>query len=217
MKTLNIIPLIAIILVLLISQLLFANDDKYTEAMKKNIETLYDAKTLDEIQTVINSMERIGAAEKNRWEPSYYSAYGYIMIAMRETDVSKKDKYLDLSNSALKHAKSLLPNDSEVLTLEGFIYMIRVTVDPATRGQQFAPLSMQSFEKAIALNAENPRALALLSQMQFGTAQFFGSSTTEACNTVDQALAKFETYKSENPLAPRWGKRIAERVKQNCN
>jgi hypothetical protein len=77
-------------------------------------------------------------------------------------------------------------------------------------------LSAKIFEKAISLNPENPRALAMMAQMQFGTAQFFGSPTTDACNTNVKALEKFGTFKSDNPLAPVWGKSMAEGMVEKC-
>jgi hypothetical protein len=78
-------------------------------------------------------------------------------------------------------------------------------------------MAFQSLGKAVAVNPENPRALALLAQMQYGMAQFFGSPTTEACATLTKSLEKFESYKSENPLAPQWGKKMAEGLKTKCN
>jgi hypothetical protein len=68
----------------------------------------------------------------------------------------------------------------------------------------------------VQLNPENPRALALMAQMQYGTAQFFGSPTTEACTTLSLALQKFDTFKSDNPLAPQWGRGMAEGLKEQC-
>ena len=95
--------------------------------------------------------------------------------------------------------------------------MLRVTVDPASRGQQYSGMAFQSFGKAVAMNPENPRALSLLAQMQYGTAQFFNSPTTEACATLTKALEKFDSYKSSNPLAPQWGRKMAEGLKSRCN
>jgi hypothetical protein len=118
--------------------------------------------------------------------------------------------------AAIAKAKAIVPKESEVIALEGFAYMIRVTVDPATRGPQYVGIAMQTYGQAINLNPENPRAFALLAQMQYGTAQFFGSSTTEACGTLAKSLEKFETYKSENPLAPQWGRGMAEGMKEQC-
>ncbi|MBX2962687.1 MAG: hypothetical protein KF687_09255 [Cyclobacteriaceae bacterium] len=214
MKTLKLIPILIASLALM--ALSVSANDKYNEMMQKNIQTVYTAKTTDEIQSVINSFERIGDAEKSKWEPFYYASYGYLMMALREKESAKKDPLLDQSLKAIEKAKAIAQAESEVIALEGFIHMIRVTVDPASRGQQYSGLAMQTFGKAIALNPENPRALSLMAQMQFGTAQFFGSSTAEACGTLNKALEKFDTFKSDNLLAPTWGKPMAEGLKTQC-
>lgn len=214
MKHVNIIPLLIAAFAFLAIHT-FAND-RYTEAMQKNIEVVYTAKSVEEIQAAVNAFERIGDAEKSKWEPFYYASYGYLMIALRQKEAIEKDKQLDLALGVLKKASAVNPGESEIVALEGFIHMIRVTIDPASRGQQYSGLAMQTFGKAIGMNPENPRALALMAQMQYGTAQFFGSPTTEACGTLNKALEKFETYKSTNPLAPVWGKSMAEGMKAQC-
>jgi tetratricopeptide (TPR) repeat protein len=193
-----------------------ANDDKYANQMAKNIEAVYKAQTSEEFQAAINSFERIGNAEKTKWEPFYYASFGYIMQATREQAVGKKDQYLDLAASQLDKAKAVKENESEIVALEGFIHMIRVTVDPATRGQKYSSLAFQSFGKAIGLNPENPRALVFMAQMQYGTAQFFKSSTEEACATLTQAIEKFASFKTDNPLAPQWGISMANGMKGQC-
>ncbi len=204
------------IVIMLTSNDVTANDGRYQEAMQKNIVLVYNAKSTEELQQSINTFDRIAASEKTKWEPYYYSAFGFIMMANREKDGGKKDAYLDQALAGIEKAKSIKADESEIVALEGFVHMIRVTVDPATRGPQFAGLAMQTYGAAIKLNGENPRALVLLAQMQYGTAQFFGSSTTEACSNLKSALEKFETYKSDNPLAPQWGKAMAEGMKDQC-
>ncbi|HRI80738.1 MAG TPA: hypothetical protein PLR06_14500, partial [Cyclobacteriaceae bacterium] len=163
-----------------------------------------------------NSFDRIGNAEKSRWEPFYYSAFGNVLLATRESDPAKKDAYLDLAKSALDKAMAIKADDSEIAALEGFILMIRVAVDPAVRGQKYSYLSMQSLEKAVALNPENPRAHALIAQLQLGTARFFKVEPTEACATASKALEKFVSFKPESQLAPLWGKGMTEELLKNC-
>ena len=194
----------------------FADDNKYAEAMAKNIQTVYTAQSIADLQVAVNTLDRIGSSEKTKWEPYYYAAFGYIMMATKEQDAAKKDVYLDQATSAVSKAKAVNVNESEIVCLEGFIHMIRVTVDPASRGQQYSGLAMQAFGKASALNPENPRALALQAQMQYGTAKFLGSPTTEACAVLNDALNKFDNYKSESALSPQWGKEMALRLKKNC-
>jgi hypothetical protein len=216
MKTRKILSFILAV-VLLASSAARANDDKYIATMQKNIEAVYVAKEVAEFQNVVNTFERIGEAEKSKWEPFYYASFGYVMMANYEKEASNKDLYLDLAQKNLDKAKVLLPNDSEIIALEGFIHMMRITVDPASRGQQYSGMAFQSFGKAVALNPENPRALSLLAQMQYGTAQFFGSPTTDACSTLTKALEKFDSYKSDNSLAPQWGRKMTEGLKSKCN
>jgi hypothetical protein len=217
MKSIKIIPTLLLSLALLMSQFVLASDAKFVETMQKHIQTVYTSQSVEEIQGAVNAFDRIAEAEKTKWEPFYYSAFGNVMMANKEKDGAKKDTYLDLALKGVESAKAIIPNESEVIALEGFIHMIRVTVDPASRGQQYSGMAFQSFGKAVAVNPENPRALALLAQMQYGMAQFFGSPTTEACATLTKSLEKFESYKSENPLAPQWGKKMAEGLKTKCN
>ncbi len=216
MKNLNFIPVLLALLLLLVATVLHANDDKYIDAMKKNIEQLNNAKSTEDLQSAINGFERIAQKETAKWEPLYYASYGTLMTAMREPDATKKDVLLDKALAAAQKAAEVKPTESEIVALIGFVHMIRVTVDPASRGQQYSGMAFQEFSKAVKLNPENPRALALLSQMQFGTAKFFGSSTDEACGTNATAIEKFEMYTNDNPLAPTWGKDMTEQLKGAC-
>lgn len=190
--------------------------DKYTENMLKNIQAGYQAQTVAEHQVAANAFERIAAAEKTKWEPFYYAGYNYVMMANVETDASKKDAYLDLAARNIDQAKAIKANDSEIIALEGFVHMIRVTVDPQTRGQEYSGKAFRSFSTAVSLNGENPRALMLMGQMQYGTAQFFGTPTTDACGTIQKSVEKFESFKADSLIAPQWGKAFAEKLKENC-
>lgn len=192
----------------------FAND--YLPAMLKGIEAVYQASDIPQLQKAVNTLERIGAIENLKWEPQYYTAFGYIMMANLEKEATKKDTYLDHAMIAIDKAKALAPAESEIIALEGFVHMMRVTVDPGSRGPEFAPRALQTFGKATALNPENPRALLLTARMQYGSAQFFGTESTEACSVLKKSLEKFDTYKSTNPLAPVWGKPMAESLLQQC-
>ncbi|MBS1508894.1 MAG: hypothetical protein JSS79_19815 [Bacteroidetes bacterium] len=191
-------------------------DDKYTEAMKKTIGQLYAANDVAALQQAVNSFQRIGNAEKTKWEPHYYATLGYIFMATKETDGGKKDAYLDLAKETLAKADAIKKDDSEIVALDGFISMIKLTVDPATRGQQYSNLAANSFEKAVALNPNNPRAIALMAQIQFGTLKFFKQPTTEACERAKRALALFDTEQLSSPIAPAWGKSMTEDLLKNC-
>src|ERR1041385_8432150 len=100
-------------IIIMIAFVVFA--DKYTEQMSKNIEAVYKAATIEDIQKAVNAFERIGGAEKSKWEPYYYASFGYIMMAVRETTPEKKDGYLDLAKSALDKASAIKADESEIV------------------------------------------------------------------------------------------------------
>jgi hypothetical protein len=213
MKTLLVFLLMSVTLV----NSTLANGEKYVQAMQKSIQSLYDAETTADIQQAVNAIERIGSAEKKQWAPYYYAAFGYVRLAFKETDGAKKDALLDLAKANQEQADALKKDDSEIIAMAGFIMMIRITVDPATRGPQYAGLVMQTYQTALALNPNNPRALCLLANMQLGTAQFFHQPATEACGNAAKALTLFESDKAEDLLAPKWGKKMTAEVLVGCN
>ena len=188
--------------------------NSYEAAMEAAIEKLYQAQSAEALQEAGNTFERIAQKESDKWHPLYYAAYAQIMLTSRATEAAQQDKYLDRALEHLKTAKALSANNSELLALEGFVHMLRIPIDPATRGPQYSGMSMGALQKAIALDPENPRAQLLLSDMQYGTAQFFGSDTSEACETLQKAIDLFETAQAENKLDPAWGKEWAAHSKK---
>ena len=194
-----------------------AEDDKYVTTMKKQILAVYQAQTVESLAEVVNTFDRISAAEKEKWEPLYYAAFGRVMMATRETDNKKKDAYLEIALKNVEAAKQIASADvSEVVALEGFVYMMMVTVDPASRGQLYSGKAFAAYQKALQINPNNPRALSLLAQMQYGTAKFFNGSTDEACQTGQEAVAKFKEDKDEISLKSIWGKGMAEKFLSQC-
>jgi cytochrome c-type biogenesis protein CcmH/NrfG len=195
----------------------FQSPSGYLEIMQENIQALFAAETTAHYQSVVNTFTRIAQAEKEEWHPLYYATFGYIMMTTRAESTTDKDNYLDQAQEMLKKATERKPDESELVALEGFIHMMRITVDPATRGQQYSAMAMQAFHKAVQLNPENPRALYLLAQMEMGTARFFGTDTTAACDKLDQAIALFESFEPAHPLDPVWGLESAKAARQACS
>ncbi|MEO1097058.1 MAG: hypothetical protein AAFX57_04810 [Bacteroidota bacterium] len=194
----------------------FGLSTKYEQQMLKHIAALYVANSPEKFQELSNAFDRIARVEKDKWEPYYYSAYSIIIWSYGVSEVSEKDKLLDHALEKINSAARLAPNESEIIALEGFTHMSRVNIDPASRGAQYSSLALETYGKALAINPENPRAMLLMGQMQYGTAQFFGSNTNEACDLIKNALNRFETYENDNPLAPKWGKGQAEAAVAKC-
>lgn len=194
-----------------------ASDGKYEKVMLNNISALNEAKTIEDYQKVVNTLDRIGKAEEGKWEPFYYGAYGNILMSTKVNELGEKDQYLDEAQTRLDKASALQPNNVEIITLQGFIHMMRLAADPATRGQQYSGMAFESFNKAVTIDGNNPRALIMRAQMKQGTARFFGTSTDEACGEAVKALELFDQQaKSEKSIAPSWGRGNAIGMIKQC-
>jgi len=196
---------------------LFANNDgKYMKAMSSTIPDLFKARTLEEMTPVINKLNRIAAAEPEKWEPAYYTAYAYTVLSQISTTPADKDKYIDMALEQVKKGMTIAPSESELETMNGYALMMKMVVDPMTRGQQYSGLVFGSFQKAIGMNPKNPRAWMLLGQMQLGTAKFMGTGTEEGCSSIQKSIGLFEDQELASPISPSWGIQAAQQAKQQC-
>ena len=192
---------------------------QYEQAMGQKIPAVFASSDPSSLQDVINQLNRISAAETDKWEPYYYTAFGYLRMSGMVESNDEKDQYLDLTLETIAKADEVAPNHSELETLRGYAQMMKITIDPGTRGMVYSGQAFASFQKAIQLNPNNPRAHYLMGRMQFGTAQFMGGGNEEACNTLSNALRIFEEGEQpSNPLAPTWGMNSTqEAIQQICN
>lgn len=189
----------------------FANG-QFEKAMGKNIPAMFQAADAASLQNAINQLNRIGEAEKNRWEPHYYVAFGYIRMMDMAEGAEQKDGFLDQALASIEKAEAVDSDNSELVALRGYVHMMRVTIDPASRGMQFSGMAFNDFNKALKLNPENPRAHYLLGRMQYGTAQFMGGGDGGACESFQNAKRLFDAKGDEQTIAPSWGAKTNEEV-----
>src|SRR5688572_24215623 len=109
------------------------SNNLYMVAMQKNLSILDTASTFSSLQSVSNSFERIANAEKNKWEPYYYAAYCYAVMALK-AGKEHVDILADKADSYLKLAVKLDDN-SEISALSAMVHACRIGVDPISRFQ----------------------------------------------------------------------------------
>ncbi|SMD38113.1 hypothetical protein SAMN04488029_3639 [Reichenbachiella faecimaris] len=211
MKSLN-------ILIVFVIAATFANaqNKKYIKTMESSIPTIYQAESIADLDASANKFDRIGQAEADQWEPYYYASLSYVFKAFRIEDLQAKDQILDQALVVLGKASTLSENNSEIIALQGFINMIKIGVDPGTRGQTLSPKIMADYGKALKLDPNNPRANLFMGQMLYGTAQFFGTGVDDACALVDKSIMLFESEKPASSIAPSWGLPSAQQYKKQC-
>ncbi len=211
MKKIN----LTLIIMLFVSGLTYANN--YEKAMTEAIQELYACSNLQDYRKASAKFERIGAAEDKEWLPFYYAGLSYIWASHTTQVLKEMNELLDKAQLFVDKAEKLSPNNDEIITLQGYIYMMKVSADPATMGPQLIGVAIQTFGKAVGINENNPRALMMMGRMQMGTDQFFGNDTSASCAMISKAVQMFDNQKSESPLAPMWGKEVAQGFLSECN
>lgn len=194
-----------------------AENDAYTRAMQNAIEGYANVKNLEDYQQIANNFERIAQMEKEKWLPRYYTALTYVYMSFgKGLDKDQRDEYLAIAQEHADAAEERSENNVEIVILQGYIKMAKLSVSPALRGITMAPQATQLFEQARQMAPENPRAAVMLAQMKYGTAQFFNSSTEESCDLAQESLALYDK-ETERGIQPYWGKGLAESLLINCD
>ena len=187
----------------------FAQSEKYTKKMGEMVpavDTTRDAATLE---SMANTFERVGDAEKTQWLPYYYGAYCNLMAAtfkaMGKQDASITDPAADKAEALLNKALALTKENSEIWCIKKMIATTRMMADPMNRWMQYGQAAAEALAKAKEMDANNPRVYLLEGQDKFYTPEQFGGSKTEAKKLFEKAKELYGSFKPETPLHPVWG------------
>ncbi|HPI07167.1 MAG TPA: hypothetical protein PLM41_12325 [Saprospiraceae bacterium] len=192
---------------LFVSFAAFSQNAKYTGAMTKAITELDSAKTIAQHLEAANSFARIASAEPKEWLPDYYAAFNLLSAAfmqLKETP-AKALETIDAAQANLDKALAIAPNESEIVVLQAYILIARVSENPMVKGQELSPQVFALLGKAAALNPQNPRAPFLQGTYTMNMPEFYGGGAAKAKPYFEKAATLFEQPVSGN-LMPRWGK-----------
>jgi hypothetical protein len=197
------------LLLIVITNNIFSQSEKYTEFMKKNIAALYTAGTNEDFQNAANNFERIAVAEKEQWQPYYFAGYALVMKSFITKDKSQVDGICDKADELISMAESLSNNNSEITTLKAMVLQSRLSVDQS-RGMTMGPKSSKLLQQALTEQpANNPRAYTQLAQTLYYTPTAFGGGKDAGITMLKKALAAYDTFKPSSELDPNWGKEYA--------
>jgi hypothetical protein len=192
-------------------------DKKFIAAMEASLKILDTATSPETFMMLANNFERIAKAEQKQWQPFYYTAYCYAVMAAYSPDKSKIDPLTEKAESYLTLAEALNKNNSEISTLRGMILYTRITVDPISRWQSMGTEAMALLEKAKQQNPANPRPYLVDANAKLRIPVGLGGGTLASKTAVEECLGKFKVFVPENSIAPRWGKPSAEKLLQTIN
>jgi hypothetical protein len=197
-----------------------AQETPYQKIMKKEIKKLTSLDSSSHLQQSANAFARISEMNTGEWQPLYYEALAHIYQSFNSTlSLDQKDAQTDKALSLLSKADALSSSNSEIVALQGFATMAKLTADPASRGQTLSAQAIGLFQKALGLDQQNPRAMVLLAQMEWGMSQFFGSGNEKPCKLATQSLSLFESQDEDArkvSILPTWGQNMAHELLRNC-
>lgn len=189
----------------------------YEQYMLETIHLYDSVKTMDDYKNILHRFERIAAAESTEWLPNYYAGLTYIYMSfVGGLEEELRDDYLDKALEAIEKAQEIKGETSEILVLKGYVYMAKVSISPALRGMTLSGKVSAYFEKALAMDPQNPRANLMAGRWKYGSAQFFGSSTDDACALMQKALELFQAQDNAETIEPSWGENQAQAMTKRC-
>lgn len=184
----------------------------YEKGMGRAFE-LWENKNQDE---AIHLFERIAKAEKENWLPYYYAAQVHITTTFSLKDAEEIESRLKKAQEYLNEAKALSKENAEILIMEALLNTAYVAYKPSEYGMTLSAKVEQLYQKAKALEPENPRAILYHAEWKMGSAKFFGNDPKTFCPEVEKAILYFENESHDIPFYPQWGKNQVKRVQATC-
>lgn len=193
-----------------------AFSSNYEEAMKTNLSKMSQTKTATEFTQLAGQFQRIANAEKDKWMPGYYAAYCYVnTILFSKLNEDETHKQLDLAQAEIDKIIKIAPKESEIFTLQSFVYMLRIT--DMAKGMKYSRLASEAATTAEELNRENPRVYYMMGMNTFHTPKMFGGGKEKAKPYFEKAAKMFESQKPASELMPVWGAPHNNQMLAQCN
>lgn len=178
----------------------------YPELLGATITQVMSTGNAAELKGLAAKLARAAAVAPADWLPRYYQAYALVIsVFQSQEDADAKDATLDQAEAALAQARQLKGDESELLTLQAYLYQARLGVSPMLRSMKYARLVTEAVAQAKALNPNNPRPYLVGANNVYYTPSMFGGGAEAAKPLYEEARAKYAASQPTSPLAPSWG------------
>ncbi len=127
------------------------------------------------ILNCIAELKRIEAMFPDEETPKFYIALQSLNYAVMNPHDDRTETLVAEAEERIKQLMELKEvnkvNESNLCTLKGFLYMVRIVQDPAQNGRKYYLDVMENYEKALKLNPDNELAKQLQQKFQEGMRQ----------------------------------------------
>ena len=123
----------------------------------------------------IAELKRIDAMFPDSIQPKREAALQSLYFSVMNPHAPQTERLLtEVGETIAKMEKMTGADQSDICTLNGFLYMVRIVQDPAQNGPRYYLDVMQNYEKALKLNPDNQLAKQLQQRFYEGMRQQTG-------------------------------------------
>lgn len=120
----------------------------------------------------IAELKRIDVLFPDSIQPKYQMALQSLNCSVMNPHAEQTENLLTEAEQTINKMEQMKNADpSDVCTLRGFLYMVRIVQNPAQNGQRYYLSVMQNYEKALKLNPDNELAKQLQQKFNEGMKQ----------------------------------------------
>jgi tetratricopeptide (TPR) repeat protein len=189
-----------------------AHAQQYEQGMKKAFDTWKEG-SVTEASALF---ERIASVEKSNWLPNYYVALVNTTATFDPANGKNAAAMLNKAQEALDNATMIAPNNAEIIVMQAMINTAWIVQDPMTNGMKLSAPTIALYEKAIALDPNNPRAVFGKAEFEIGGAKYWGTDTKPMCAEVARSIELFAKFKPQSEFHPKWGLDRAQQTLKDC-
>ena len=131
--------------------------------------------TQEDMLNNVAKLKRIEAMQPDSIQPKYQLALQSLSFAITYPHAPQTENMIAEAEQAITKMEQMKHADqSDICTLRGFLYMVRIVQNPAQNGQRYYLDVMQNYEKALKLNPNNQLAKQLQQKFFEGMKQQTG-------------------------------------------
>ena len=131
--------------------------------------------TQEDMLNNVAKLKRIEAMQPDSIQPKYQLALQSLSFAITYPHALQTENMIAEAEQAITKMEQMKHADqSDICTLRGFLYMVRIVQNPTQNGQRYYLDVMQNYEKALKLNPNNQLAKQLQQKFFEGMKQQTG-------------------------------------------
>ena len=169
--------IIAIALCMMAGVSLKAQEPSQMQALIGQSLSKLQQQTPDAHLNCIAELKRIDAMFPDSIQPKYQMALQSLSFSVANPQAEQTENLLKEAELTIDRMEQMKGTDlSDVCTLRGFLYMVRIVQNPVQNGQRYYMDVMQNYEKALKINPDNQLAQQLQQKFFEGMKQVTGSN-----------------------------------------